>query len=159
MKPLPAHYQYRHCEKFFKKEYSLHATCKSVFSILLKNFQHVLALVFAVKEVNNNPKILENVSLGFHIYDSYFNAMLTYRNTLSFLCTLKRIIPNYSCDIQRNLMAVVGGLDSESSFHMANILSIYKIPQVAYWLANECMHFYIIFSALQDCWNGYKLHI
>ncbi|XP_060111059.1 vomeronasal type-2 receptor 26-like [Heteronotia binoei] len=98
----------------------------------LKNYQHVLALVFALNEVNNNLKILPNVSLGCHLYDSYFNAKLTYQNTLNFLCTLKRIIPNYRCDTQNNLIAVIGGLESEISLHIANILSIYKIPQVTY---------------------------
>ncbi|XP_077169362.1 vomeronasal type-2 receptor 26-like [Paroedura picta] len=97
-----------------------------------KNYQHVLALVFAVKEVNGNPKILPNVSLGFHIYDSYFNAKMTYQNAMNLLFSLKRIVPNYRCDIQNHLMSVIGGLDSETSHHIANILGIYKIPQVTY---------------------------
>lgn len=95
-----------------------------------KNYQHVLALVFAVKEINENPKILPNISLGFHICDYYCNAKITYQNTLNLLFTTKSITPNYSCDIQKNLITVIGGLDSETSLHMSNILSIYKIPQV-----------------------------
>ncbi|XP_033026902.1 vomeronasal type-2 receptor 26-like isoform X2 [Lacerta agilis] len=94
-----------------------------------KNYQHVLAFLFAVKEVNDDPKVLPNVSLGFHIYDSYFNAKMTYQNTLNVLFNLKKIIPNYSCDTEKNLIAVIGGLDSETSFYIANFLSIYKIPQ------------------------------
>ncbi|XP_034991188.2 vomeronasal type-2 receptor 26-like [Zootoca vivipara] len=95
-----------------------------------KNYQHVLAFLFAVKEVNEDPKVLPNVSLGFHIYDSYFNAKMTYQNTLNVLFNLKKIIPNYSCDAEKNLIAVIGGLDSETSLHIANFLSIYKIPQL-----------------------------
>nr|XP_056720422.1 vomeronasal type-2 receptor 26-like [Euleptes europaea] len=98
----------------------------------LKNYQHVLALAFAVKEVNDNSKILPNISLGFHIYDSYSNAKLTYQNILNFLCPSKKMIPNYSSNNKRNLMAVIGGLDSETSLHIANIINIYKIPQVTY---------------------------
>ncbi|XP_061447687.1 vomeronasal type-2 receptor 26-like [Rhineura floridana] len=96
-----------------------------------KKYQHVLSLVFAVKEINENPKMLPNVSLGFHIYDSYTNARMTHQNTLNLLSTTEKIIPNFKCDKQKNLIAVTGGLDSDTSFHMATILGIYKIPQVA----------------------------
>lgn len=95
-----------------------------------KNYQHVLALVFAVKEINENPAILPNVSLGFHICDYYYNAKITYQNTLNLLFTRKTITPNYKCDVQKNLITVIGGLESETSLHMSNILSIYKVPQV-----------------------------
>nr|XP_056720427.1 vomeronasal type-2 receptor 26-like [Euleptes europaea] len=95
-----------------------------------KNYQHLLALVFAVKEVNDHLKISPNISLGFHIYDSYVNAKLTYLNTLNFLSLSERLVPNYSCDIRRNLIAVIGGLNSETSFFINNILSNYKIPQM-----------------------------
>ncbi|XP_066486278.1 vomeronasal type-2 receptor 26-like [Tiliqua scincoides] len=107
---------------------------KTVLDLLAKPkvYQHVLSMVFAVKEINENLKILPNVSLGFHIYDSYLSERMTYQNTLKLLSTQERIIPNFKCDKQKNLIAVVGGLDSEISFHMATILRSYKIPQIAY---------------------------
>lgn len=111
-------------------QYTLYASYQTHFSATPKNYQHLLALVFAVKEVNDNPKILPNITLGFHIYDSYVNGKLTYLNTLKFLSPLERSIPNYSCDIQRNLIAVIGGLHSETTFFIDNILSNYKILQV-----------------------------
>ncbi|XP_062993118.1 vomeronasal type-2 receptor 26-like [Elgaria multicarinata webbii] len=99
-----------------------------------KNYQQVLSLVFAVKEINGNPKILPNVTLGLHIYDSHFDAKMTYQNSLNLLFNQNRTILNYHCVIQKNLVAVIGGLDSDISFHMATILGIYKIPQVTYCL-------------------------
>nr|XP_056719708.1 vomeronasal type-2 receptor 26-like [Euleptes europaea] len=38
-------------------------------------------------------------------------------------------VPNYKCGAQKNLIAVVGGFDGDSSFHVADILSLYNIPQ------------------------------
>lgn len=97
---------------------------------MTKNYQHVLSLAFAVKEINENPQILPNLTLGFHIYDSHFDARITYQNTLNLLFSQNMTMPNYECDTKRNPLAVIGGLGSETSHHMASLLSLYKIPQV-----------------------------
>uniref|UniRef100_A0A670J892 G-protein coupled receptors family 3 profile domain-containing protein n=1 Tax=Podarcis muralis TaxID=64176 RepID=A0A670J892_PODMU len=86
--------------------------------ILPKNYQHVLALVFAVNEVNENPNILSNITLGFQIYDSYCEAKMTYQNTLNLISHHRKTIPNYKCGVEKKLVAAIGGLDSETSSHM-----------------------------------------
>ncbi|XP_061447453.1 vomeronasal type-2 receptor 26-like [Rhineura floridana] len=99
-----------------------------------KNYQHVLSLMFAVKEINKNSDILPNATLGFHIYENYFDAKMTYQNSLNLLCSQERIVPNYNCDTGKKMIAIIGGLDSETSLHIATILGIYKTPQVTYSL-------------------------
>ncbi|XP_015268949.1 PREDICTED: vomeronasal type-2 receptor 26-like [Gekko japonicus] len=101
-------------------------------AIVTKFYQHLVALTFAVKEINKNLKILPNVSLGFHIYDSYNDVRMTYRSSLDLLYTLHKYFPNYKCDIQKNLIAVIGGLSLEVSSYMAGLLGLYKIPQLTY---------------------------
>ncbi|XP_077774157.1 vomeronasal type-2 receptor 26-like [Podarcis muralis] len=100
--------------------------------VMRKFYQHILALVFAVDEINENPKILPNVTLGFHIYDSYFDSRMTYRNTLDLLLKSHYFVPNYRCGIQKNVVGVIGGLNSDTSSSMADVLGLYKIPQVEY---------------------------
>uniref|UniRef100_A0ABM5GQ44 Vomeronasal type-2 receptor 26-like n=1 Tax=Pogona vitticeps TaxID=103695 RepID=A0ABM5GQ44_9SAUR len=98
--------------------------------MVTNNYQHILVLTFAVKEINGNPLLLPNLTMGFHIYDSYFNARSTYCATVLLTSTLERFAPNYLCDHEKNLIAVIGGLDAATSFHVATILDIYKIAQV-----------------------------
>nr|XP_056720673.1 vomeronasal type-2 receptor 26-like [Euleptes europaea] len=98
--------------------------------VLTKFYQHILALVFAIKEINENPNILPNVTLGFHIYDSYYDATMSYRTTLDMLFKSQTFLPNYKCGIQKNLIGVIGGFSSDTSLRMADILTLYKIPQV-----------------------------
>nr|XP_028560264.1 vomeronasal type-2 receptor 26-like [Podarcis muralis] len=127
--------------------------------VVTKNYQHVLALVFAMKEINENPRILPNVTLGFHIYDSYFNEKLTFQTTLNLLFSQKRTIPNYKCGTQKNLIAVVGGLDSKTTLYMATSLSIYKIPQSSYYLfgpSSAETHFPFLYRIVPNEENQYQ---
>ncbi|XP_066486418.1 vomeronasal type-2 receptor 26-like [Tiliqua scincoides] len=105
-----------------------------VLSVVTKHYQHILALAFAVKEINENPQILPNVTLGFHIYDSHFHEKWSYHVTMLLLSSLERFVPNYKCNTQHKLIAVIGGLDSRVSHYVANVLEIYKVPQVSQFL-------------------------
>nr|XP_034953536.1 vomeronasal type-2 receptor 26-like [Zootoca vivipara] len=57
---------------------------------------------------------------------------MTYQNTLKLLSITEKIVPNFKCDNKKEKITVIGGLDSDISLHMATVLSIYKIPQIAY---------------------------
>ncbi|XP_015267826.1 PREDICTED: vomeronasal type-2 receptor 26-like [Gekko japonicus] len=97
-----------------------------------KNYQHNLALAFAIKEINDNPSLLPNFTLGFHILNSYYVPRMTYKATLSLLSTQWKFIPNFKCDTQNKLVTIIGGHTADISVNAATIISIYKIPQLTY---------------------------
>ncbi|XP_034957898.2 vomeronasal type-2 receptor 26-like [Zootoca vivipara] len=101
-------------------------------SVVTKFYQHILALVFAIDEINDNPNILPNVTLGFHIYDSYTDSRMTYRTILDLLFKSHHFVPNYKCGTQENVIGVIGGFSSDTSSRMADILGLFKIPQISY---------------------------
>ncbi|XP_054850498.1 vomeronasal type-2 receptor 26-like [Eublepharis macularius] len=108
-----------------------------LYSVVTKFHQHALALAFAVNEINENSSILPNITFGFHIYDSYYDARMTYRTTLDLLFKWHIFIPNYKCDRQKNLIVVIGGLNADITFRMAEILDLYKIPQAPLSVCND----------------------
>ncbi|XP_053117097.1 vomeronasal type-2 receptor 26-like [Hemicordylus capensis] len=116
----------------FKRTSTSHWGTQLGLRVVTKFYQHTLALAFAVTEINENPKILPNVTFGFRIHDTYHDARMTYRSTENLLFKSHRFIPNYKCHNKENLMALIGGLSSDMSFYMADMLSLYKIPQLTY---------------------------
>ncbi|XP_060110774.1 vomeronasal type-2 receptor 26-like [Heteronotia binoei] len=128
----------RHCQE----------TCISRESVDTKHYQHILALAFAVKEINHNPRILPNITLGFHLYDSNYNAHTTFKATLHLLSSQHELVPNYKCDVQNTLAAVIGGFDSMISIYMATLLKIYKTPQLSYGSVLSGLNDKRLFSSL-----------
>ncbi|KAF7234986.1 hypothetical protein EYD10_18152 [Varanus komodoensis] len=100
--------------------------------VVTKFYQHILALVFAILQINENPKILPNITLGFQIYDSYSDARMTYWASMDLLFKSHQMIPNYRCGTQGNIIGVIGGLSADISDRMADLFHLYKIPQFSY---------------------------
>ncbi|XP_066486750.1 vomeronasal type-2 receptor 26-like [Tiliqua scincoides] len=115
---------------------------------LTQNYQHILALEFAVKEINANPLILPNATLGFHLYNSHFTESWIYRASVELLFGWGRIVPNFKCGRKSIPVAVIGGPNSIVPQHMATILCKYKIPQ-----RGICFDFIARFAAISSSIN------
>ncbi|XP_044530959.1 vomeronasal type-2 receptor 26-like [Gracilinanus agilis] len=98
-----------------------------------KNYQQVLTLIFAVEEINRDPKLLPNISiLGFHLYNTYHSDERTLESSLRWLSGQGQLIPSYICIGQDKPVAIIGGATSAVSIQMGTLLELYKIPQISY---------------------------
>ena len=59
-----------------------------------KNYQYILALDFAIEEINRNTHILPNMSVGFDRYNALPSEQRTLENSLIWLSGLGKDIPN-----------------------------------------------------------------
>ncbi|XP_051846898.1 vomeronasal type-2 receptor 26-like [Antechinus flavipes] len=99
---------------------------------LHKNYQQVLALMFAVEEINRDLRLLPNTTLGFHIYNTYHSDSRTMESSLRWLSGQGQTIPNFSCERQDKAIAVIGGATSALSVQMGTLLELYRFPQISY---------------------------
>nr|XP_056700648.1 vomeronasal type-2 receptor 26-like [Euleptes europaea] len=97
-----------------------------------KNYQHILALVFAVNEINKDPALLPNVTVGFRIFEDTYFARVTSQACLSFLSEQGLTVPNYRCSRKEELLSIIGSLYPRISMQMASLLGLFKIPQLGY---------------------------
>ncbi|XP_052616417.1 vomeronasal type-2 receptor 116-like [Peromyscus californicus insignis] len=98
-----------------------------------KIHQLVLALVFAIEEINRNPHLLPNISLGFDFYNvpySEKNILMNVLFWLTGLSNLRSLHCNYNCLKERKTTAVITGPSWVKSAHIGTLLQLYKFPQL-----------------------------
>ncbi|XP_075462754.1 extracellular calcium-sensing receptor-like [Ascaphus truei] len=89
-------------------------------------------MVYAINEINENPELLPNITLGFRIYDSCYKETQAVEGAMRILSEIQRAIPNYRCENISKLVGLIGDLQSSSSLAVARILGLYRFPQISY---------------------------
>ncbi|NP_001098042.1 vomeronasal receptor Vmn2r110 precursor [Mus musculus] len=98
-----------------------------------KNYQYILALVFAIEEINENPNLLPNISLGFDFYNVRFTEKETLMNVCFWLTGQgqKKILPNYNC-AKNNFTTALTGTSWTTSAQIGTLLQLFKFPQLSF---------------------------
>ncbi|XP_063813473.1 vomeronasal type-2 receptor 26-like, partial [Pseudophryne corroboree] len=99
---------------------------------LVSNYRNFVDFHFAIEEVNNDPYILPNVTLGYHIYDSCNHCKKAVKSVIQILSGPGRTVPNYSCSRQGKIAGFIGDFVSETTLPIAQLLSVYGYSQISY---------------------------
>ncbi|XP_078524869.1 vomeronasal type-2 receptor 26-like [Lissotriton helveticus] len=105
----------------------------------LLNYQWLQAMVFAIEEINRNPDILPNVTLGFRIYDSCLIRQRALEGTFWVLTGMGKLAPNYRCLMNNVLAGIVGDAGSSCSIAMSRVLTLYRLPQISYFSSSPLL--------------------
>ncbi|KAM4889349.1 vomeronasal type-2 receptor 116-like [Thomomys bottae] len=114
---------------------------------IFKNYQLVLALAFAVEEINRNPELLHNFTLGFDIYDVHCRPSTMFKNPFIWLFG-KYKIPNYSCRRDSKSIAVLTGPSGITSDQIGTLVGLYRFPQLTFGPFDDALSDHNKFPAL-----------
>ena len=90
-------------------------------------YQYMEAMLFAINEINKNPLLLPNITLGAQIYDTCQSKTIAADTAKEFIkFTLKKETSS------NQLAGVIGALSSGVSETVANFLRVFQIPQISY---------------------------
>lgn len=90
--------------------------------------QRLEALLFAIDQINSNPKILKNITLGIEVYDTCASETRALDEAVKF------ISGHLGKDVssQSPLAGVIGASYSSISIQIAHLLRLFKVPQVSF---------------------------
>ena len=111
--------------------FPLHVTGDDAPCTGLQDFaiQELEAMIFAINSVNNDPSLLPNTTLAFSIRDTCSNPKHALEETFKYVQD-KNITCGNTSEI--SVSGVVGAAYSRVSMHVANLLRLYRIPQISF---------------------------
>lgn len=118
----------------------------------IRNVQNVEALSFAVREINKDADILPNVTLGFVMLDDCQSQSIALSRAIQFMPrdirenkdnTLpEKRITSETTEPERtfyDVIGVIGSYTSKLSIVVANVLSLFKLPQISHTATSDVL--------------------
>ncbi|XP_077306303.1 vomeronasal type-2 receptor 26-like [Lithobates pipiens] len=125
---------------------------------LQQYFKNLQMFLFAIDQLNNNPTILPNMTLGYHLYDSCSHPRKAIKSVLQILSGPGETIPNYSCRDHWKLAGFIGDQSSTTILPMAQILSVYNHVQVRnIYLTSKIIHLTELQILCIVQWNSWSM--
>lgn len=93
------------------------------------SYQNMLAFIFAIEEINRNPYLLPNISLGYESHNSLHSHGNILKNVLM-LHAGQDEVPNYTCGRDSKSVALLTGTSWATEAQSGPLLELYKFPQV-----------------------------
>uniref|UniRef100_A0A665UMV6 G-protein coupled receptors family 3 profile domain-containing protein n=1 Tax=Echeneis naucrates TaxID=173247 RepID=A0A665UMV6_ECHNA len=105
-------------------------------------FKQAQTMAFAIDEINRNPNLLPNVTLGYSVYDNCLQLGIGFRAALSLTSGQEdQVIIHESCEGTPPVLGIVGDSSSTRSIAISAVLGLYR-PQLNMVHHNTCVtHF------------------
>ncbi|XP_039610900.1 extracellular calcium-sensing receptor-like [Polypterus senegalus] len=104
-------------------------------------FQRAQAMVFAIEEINQNPNILPNITLGFQIYDNCNNIAVAHRAGTALFGGVSgtNTASDDNCLGSPPVLAIVGDARSSHSIAISRTMGVFHMPLVSYFATCTCL--------------------
>ncbi|XP_043072421.1 extracellular calcium-sensing receptor-like [Puntigrus tetrazona] len=105
----------------------------------MASFQQAQTMVFAIDEINKNPSLLPNITLGYHLYDNCVMLGMAFRAALSLVSGTEEYFSNLNCTGPPPVIGIVGDSNSTPSIAISSVLGLFRVPIVSYFATCSCL--------------------
>ncbi len=96
----------------------------------MESFQQAQTMAFAIDEINKNPNILPNITLGYHLYDNCVRLGMAFRAAISLVSGTEKSLSNLNCTGPPPVVGIVGDPSSTASIAISSVLGLFRVPIV-----------------------------
>lgn len=93
-------------------------------------YRWLQTMIFAVEEINNNPNLLPNVTLGYLAADTCLAESTTLLAAMAMVTGQEVNLANSECGSVPMVPVIVGDASTSASIVVANTLGVFHIPMV-----------------------------
>ncbi|XP_051779725.1 extracellular calcium-sensing receptor-like isoform X6 [Erpetoichthys calabaricus] len=106
-----------------------------------REYQSLKTMIFAIEEINNNSKLLPNITLGYKMYDACSSVQLSIKKALAVLNDPRsRTFSNLPCSrAPAPVQAIIGMSSTIYTQALASITNAFQIPQVSFFASCACL--------------------
>uniref|UniRef100_A0A8C9QWY3 Olfactory receptor C family, q12 n=2 Tax=Scleropages formosus TaxID=113540 RepID=A0A8C9QWY3_SCLFO len=102
-------------------------------------FQVAQTMAFAIEEINHNPSLLPNITLGFHLYDNCVKLAVAFRAAMALVSGTGSSFSDLGCTRPPPVLGIVGDPGSTHSIAISRVLSLFHMPLVSYFATCSCL--------------------
>ncbi|XP_039596727.1 extracellular calcium-sensing receptor-like [Polypterus senegalus] len=102
-------------------------------------FQWAHAMIFAIEEINQDPMLLPNITLGYRLYDNCLRLQVALRAAMNLIGGLNDSVPDNDCRGPPPVVGIVGDPLSSHSIAISRILGLFRIPLISYYASCSCL--------------------
>ncbi|XP_066566526.1 extracellular calcium-sensing receptor-like [Amia ocellicauda] len=96
-------------------------------------------MVFAIEEINRDPSLLPNITLGYRMFDNCVKLAVAFRAATALISGVGDTFTDYSCTGTPPVLGIVGDPGSTHSIAISRMLGLFRIPLVSYFATCSCL--------------------
>ncbi|XP_066566350.1 extracellular calcium-sensing receptor-like [Amia ocellicauda] len=96
-------------------------------------------MAFAIEEINRDPALLPNITLGYRLYDNCVNLAGAFRAATALISGVGDTFTDYNCTGTPPVLGIVGDPVSTNSISISRMLGLFHVPLVSYFATCSCL--------------------
>ncbi|XP_028817551.1 extracellular calcium-sensing receptor-like [Denticeps clupeoides] len=132
---FPVHNDAPEPDQMFTQRMS-RAPCQS---LSFRHYRWLQTMLFAIEEINQNPGLLPNITLGYLAADTCLAERTTLGAALATVTGQEPTAWSSNCSSAPQVPVIVGDARSSASIAVARTLGVFDIPMVSYFASCSCL--------------------